>query len=140
MQSTPSYPASILYTFNIILPFSLRFRIRIFFRKGFRGAVVVQSVPDYGLDDRRSKFDPQQRQEYFFCSLCVQTGSGLHPASCTIGTEGPFPRGKVRPGRDSPTHPHLVPRSRMSRSYTSSPPLLLYRYVVGLLFFTYGLY
>jgi hypothetical protein len=34
-----------------------------------------------------------------------------HPASCTMGTEGPFPGGKTRPGRDSEHSPHLVPRS-----------------------------
>jgi hypothetical protein len=35
------------------------------------------------------------------CILCVQTGSGVHPASCTMGTAGPFPGDKVRPGRDA---------------------------------------
>jgi hypothetical protein len=38
--------------------------------------------------------------EDFFSSLCVQTGSGAHQASCTVGTGGPFPGGKARPGRD----------------------------------------
>jgi hypothetical protein len=33
-----------------------------------------------------------------------------------------FPRGKAQSGRDADHSPHLVPRSRMSRSYTSSPP------------------
>jgi hypothetical protein len=33
--------------------------------------------------------------------LCIQTGSGAHPASCTMGTEGPFPGVKALPGRDS---------------------------------------
>jgi hypothetical protein len=28
-----------------------------------------------------------------FPYLCVQTGSGAHPASCTVGTGGLFPRG-----------------------------------------------
>jgi hypothetical protein len=37
----------------------------------------------------------------FSSSLCVQTGSGAHPASCTKGTEGPFPGGKAQPGRDA---------------------------------------
>jgi hypothetical protein len=58
----------------------------------------------------------------FSSNLSVQTGSGTHPASCTKGTEGSFPKGKARPGRDADHSPHLVPRSRMSRSYTSSPP------------------
>jgi len=34
--------------------------------------------------------------------------------------------GKARPGRDADHSPHLVPRSRMSRSYTSSPPKRLH--------------
>jgi hypothetical protein len=32
------------------------------------------------------------------------------------------PVGKARPGRDADHSPHLVPRSRMSRSYTSCVP------------------
>jgi hypothetical protein len=52
---------------------------------------------------------------------CVQTGSGAHPASCTMGTGGPFPGAKRGRGVTLTTHPHVVPRSRMSRSYTSSP-------------------
>jgi hypothetical protein len=38
-------------------------------------------------------------------SLRVQTGSGAHPASCTMGTGGPFPGGKRRPGRDADHSP-----------------------------------
>jgi hypothetical protein len=37
-----------------------------------------------------------------------------------MGTGGPFPGGKTRPGRDADHSPHLVPRLRMSRSI---PPL-----------------
>jgi hypothetical protein len=40
----------------------------------------------------------------FSSSLCVQTGSGAHPASCTMGTEGPFPRVKRGPGVTLTTH------------------------------------
>jgi hypothetical protein len=58
----------------------------------------------------------------FSSSLCVQTGSGAHPASCTMGTGGSFPGGKARPGREADHSPHLEPRSWMSRSYTSSLP------------------
>jgi hypothetical protein len=36
----------------------------------------------------------------FSSSLCIQTGSWAHPASCPTGTGGPFPRGKAQPGRD----------------------------------------
>jgi hypothetical protein len=38
--------------------------------------------------------------EDFFSAPCVQTGSGAHPASCTVGTGASFPGGKGRPGRD----------------------------------------
>jgi len=34
----------------------------------------------------------------FSSVLCIQTGSGSHPASCTMGTGGPFPGAKARPG------------------------------------------
>jgi hypothetical protein len=59
-------------------------------------------------------FNPRQRWKDFSCSLCIQTGSGAHPASCTMGTGGPF-------SGDSADHPLLVSRLRMSSSYTSSP-------------------
>jgi hypothetical protein len=58
----------------------------------------------------------------FSSNLRVQTGSGAHPASCTMGTGGSFRGGKARPRRDADHSHHLLPRSWMSRSYTSSPP------------------
>jgi hypothetical protein len=61
--------------------------------------------------------------EGFSSSLCVQTGSGAHPASCPMGTGGSFPGGKARPGMTLTTHLHLVPRLSMSSSYTSSLPM-----------------
>jgi hypothetical protein len=58
----------------------------------------VSVVSDYTLVDRGSiPADPKKSSS----SLCVQTGSGAHPASCTVGTGGPFPGGKARPGRDA---------------------------------------
>jgi hypothetical protein len=59
-------------------------------------------------------------------SLCIQTGSGAHPASYLMGTGCSFPGGKERPERDADLLPHLVPRARMSRSYTFSPPKRLH--------------
>jgi hypothetical protein len=55
----------------------------------------VSTVPGYGLDD------PRQRWKDFSSSLRVQTGSGAHPVSYPMGTRGPFPGAKVRPGRDA---------------------------------------
>jgi hypothetical protein len=57
---------------------------------------------DYGLDDRGSISD---RGRGFFLSLSVQTGSGAHPTFCPMGTWGPFPGGKARPGLDADHSP-----------------------------------
>jgi hypothetical protein len=43
--------------------------------------------------------------EDFSSNLYVQTGSGAHPASYTVGTGGCFPGGKARPGRDADHSP-----------------------------------
>jgi hypothetical protein len=37
--------------------------------------------------------------------VCVQTGFGAHPASCPVGTGGPFPGAKARPGLDADHSP-----------------------------------
>jgi hypothetical protein len=62
-------------------------------------------VSDYGLDDRATAVRSPAGAEDFSSFLCVQTGSGAHQASCTMGTGGPFPRGKARPGRDADHSP-----------------------------------
>jgi hypothetical protein len=51
-------------------------------------------VSDYGLDDRAIGVRSPAGGNDFSSSLCVQTGSGAHPASYTMGTGGPFPGGK----------------------------------------------
>jgi len=53
---------------------------------------------DYGLDDRAIGVRSPAGAKDFSSSLCVQTGSGAHPASCTMGTGGPFPGGKSAAG------------------------------------------
>jgi hypothetical protein len=59
----------------------------------------VSIVSDYGLDDRAIEVRyPAEAKEF-------QTGSGAHPDSCTMGTGGPFPGTKERPGRDT-DHSH----------------------------------
>jgi hypothetical protein len=89
-----------------------------------RVAQAVWCLPT-GWKTERSRFDTRQRRKDSSSSLCVQTGSEAHPTSCTMGTGGPFPGAKTRPGLDADLSPHPVPRSRMSRSYTSSPPSAL---------------
>jgi hypothetical protein len=58
-------------------------------------------VSDYGLDNRAIGVRSPAGAKDFSSNLCVQTGSGAHPASCTMGTEGPFTGGKARPRRDA---------------------------------------
>jgi hypothetical protein len=65
-------------------------------------------VSGYGLDDRAIEFRSPSEAKEFSCSVCVQTGSEAHSASCKIGTGGPFPEAKARPGRDAD---HSTPSS-----------------------------
>jgi hypothetical protein len=58
-------------------------------------------VSVYGLDDRAIEVRSPVGAKDFSSILSVQTGSGAHPASCTMGTGGPFHGGKARPGRDA---------------------------------------
>jgi hypothetical protein len=60
-------------------------------------------VSDYGLDDREIGVRSPAGAKDFSSSLCVQTGSGAHPASCTMGVLSPGV--KARPGRDADHSP-----------------------------------
>jgi hypothetical protein len=82
----------------------------------------VSIVSSYGLDDRAIEVRSPQRRKNLSSSLCVQTGSGAHPASCAVGTQVLSPELKRSRGVKLTTHPHLVRRLRMSRSYVSSLP------------------
>jgi hypothetical protein len=62
-------------------------------------------VSDYGLDDRAIRVRFPAGAKDFSSVLCVQTGSGAHPASSPMGTGGPFPGGKARPWRDADHSP-----------------------------------
>jgi hypothetical protein len=62
-------------------------------------------VSDYGLDDRAIGVRSPAGAKDFSSILCVHTGSGDHPASCPMGTVGPFSGGKARPGRDADHSP-----------------------------------
>jgi hypothetical protein len=54
------------------------------------GAVPLQAIPIWCVNNNL---------------VCVQTGSGAHPASYTVGTGSSFPVGKARPGRDADHSP-----------------------------------
>jgi hypothetical protein len=71
---------------------------------GSRGS-SVNIMSKYGLDDREIEVQSSAEAREFFSKLCVQTGSGTHPASSPMGTGGPFPGGKAQPGRNA-DHSH----------------------------------
>jgi hypothetical protein len=51
---------------------------------------LVSIVSGYALDHRAIGVRSPAGAKNFSCNLCVQTGSGTHPASCPMGTGGPF--------------------------------------------------
>ena len=61
----------------------------------FSQARIPQSVQQlgYGLDSLR--FDSNGEERGFSLLHNVQTGSGAHPAFCSMGYGGYFPRDKV---------------------------------------------
>jgi hypothetical protein len=62
-------------------------------------------VSDYGLDDRAIGVLYSAGAKNFSSNLCVQTGSGAHPASCTMVPGVLSPGVKARPGRDADHSP-----------------------------------
>jgi hypothetical protein len=72
-----------------------------------RRCPVAQSVQYLSTDCTAGVRSPTGAED-FSPNPCAQTGSGAHPASCTVGTGGSFPGGKARPGRDAD---HSLPSS-----------------------------
>jgi hypothetical protein len=75
-----------LRTFNLI---SFNFKSRV-----SSGSIVS----DYGLDEQAIGVRSPAGAKDFSSSLCVQTGSEAHLASCKMGTGGPFPGRKSAAG------------------------------------------
>jgi hypothetical protein len=65
----------------------------------------VSIVSSYGLDDRAIEVQSPAEEKDFSSSLRVQTGSGAHPASCTMSIGGRFPGAKARLVRDADHSP-----------------------------------
>jgi hypothetical protein len=65
----------------------------------------VSTVSGYRLEDRAIEVRSPAEARDFSSSLCIQTESEAHPVSCTMGTGGPFPGTKARPGRDADHSP-----------------------------------
>jgi hypothetical protein len=93
-------------------------------------------MSDYVLDDRAIEVRSPTGAEDF-SSLCVQIGSGANPASYPVGTGGPFPGGKARPGRDADRSPPSSAEVKYEQElYLLSPDVPPWR-VAGQLYFTY---
>jgi hypothetical protein len=88
-------------------------------------ASSVCIVSDYGLSNPAIWVRTPAEEKNFSSSLCVQTSSETHPASSNV-CRGLISVDKARPWRDSENSTHLMPRSIMSRSYTSSIPQRLH--------------
>jgi hypothetical protein len=65
----------------------------------------VSIVFDYGLEDGEIGVRSLAEANGLSSIPCVQTGSGAHPASCTMVTGGPFRWVNVLPGRDTDHSP-----------------------------------
>jgi hypothetical protein len=94
----------------------------------------VSIVSGYGLDDREIEVRSSAEAKGFFLYPRVSRpalGPTQPPVQWVPGVLSPG----LNRGRSVTltTHPHLVPRSRMSRSYTSSPQAPSWR-VVGQLY------
>jgi hypothetical protein len=83
-------------------------------------------VSDYGLDDLAIGVRSPAGAKDFTSILCVRPALGpiQPPVQWVPGVLSPGVK-RAR-GVMLTTHSHLVPRSRMSRSYTSSPPKRLH--------------
>jgi hypothetical protein len=87
-----------------------------------RGSSVC-IVSDYGLDDRAIGIrSPAGAKDFSLTSVSRPALRTTQPPVQWVPTV--LSRGKARPGRDADHSPHLMPRSRLSRSYTSlqAPP------------------
>jgi hypothetical protein len=74
-------------------------------------------VSGYGLDDRAIGVRSLAEAKDFSSNLCVQTDSGAHPASCTMGTRVLSPGIKRDRGVTLTTHPHLVFKKLVHAGY-----------------------
>jgi hypothetical protein len=92
------------------------------------GAGVAQSIHclDCRLDDRAIVVRSSAETKNFSFSPFVHASSEAHLASYPMRTGDLFPGSKARPGSDAVHSPHLVLRSRISRSYNSSTPCRLH--------------
>jgi hypothetical protein len=83
---------------------------------------VIRKIKSRGTSRVRSLAEAED----FSSSLCVQTTSEADPAFYPMGPGSPFLGIKHGWGVTLATHPQLMLRSRVSRSYIASPPWFLH--------------
>jgi hypothetical protein len=81
---------------------------------------AVGIATGYGLDD----WEVGVRVPVGSLLHVVQTGSGVHPTTYTMGTGGSFP-GVKRPGREADHSPPTSAEVKKMWIYTSIPPYAL---------------
>jgi hypothetical protein len=137
-------PASFLFgRKNISLEYTFIFPLVFFFSSmgpAWRsvttlGARVVQSVQCLTANWTTGFPSPAEALD-FSSSPCVQTSSGVHPASYPMGTGGPFPGGKARPGRDTDHKPLFSAEVKNEQELYFSHPWSLHG-VAGQIYFLY---
>jgi hypothetical protein len=90
--------------------------------RGTSGSIVSLTT---GWTIGRSRFDPRQGQIFLLAPASrLALGPTQPPIQWVLGVLSPGVK-RVQ-GVTLTTRPHLVPRLRMSRSYTSSPPICLH--------------
>jgi hypothetical protein len=99
-------------------------------------SISVIILSDYRLDDRGSILG--RGKEFFPYPLCPDQLWGP-PSLLPNMYQWVLPRGKRRPGRDGDRSLHLVQRSRISRSYISSPSCRLHSGIGAALLYFMGL-
>jgi hypothetical protein len=77
---------------------------------------VVGIATGYRLDEWGLDFESQWGQEFSVLHV-VQTGSGVHPTSYPMGTQG-----VKRPRREADHSPPTSPEVKKMSIYTSTPP------------------
>jgi hypothetical protein len=96
MQYAYRYVKPLRVTSNVLFTRMLKTRSR--FSSGSR-------VSDYGLDDRANEVRSPAEARDVSSNLCIQTGSGAHPASCTMVTGVLSPGVNRSRGVTLTTHP-----------------------------------
>jgi hypothetical protein len=106
----------------VLAAFCLKY-VSVFSQKK-RASSSVSIVHGYGMDDRAIEVRFPADAKDFSSNLCVQTGSGAHPASWTMGTVGSFLGAKARPGCDADHSPPSSAECRVKNLFYPVPKLV----------------